>query len=356
MKIGIFTFHRSYNNGAILQAYALEQMLNELGADTEIVDFRNKDIEEPARLIKRKEKINLKTLFKILYRFYRHRKINCFIREKISLSRPVKTERELFALNDKYDYFITGSDQIWNDSHIKGNKCFFLDFVENNSKKYAYAASIGGDINKASETVKLYGKYIEKYQTISLRESNIKEYFSNLYGHKVRCDLDPVLLLNSDKWKSIASPRLHKKKYIFMYLVPNSPHIRAFANNMAKMYEYAVIDNKTSKEYFFNCGIDNFISWIYYAEIVITNSFHGTAFSILFNKDFFVELESEIGFNYRVHQLLDAVGLENVNIASDKPVKINSRKDYSVTNQKLNKLKDESISYLKSIFNNTKKG
>ena len=234
MKIGILTFHRSYNNGAILQAYALTHKLKELGADAQILDFRNKEIEAPTRLIIKGEKLNLKTPVKVIFRYLRHRKIDKFISKNIVFSKPLKTQEDFKLIEKEYDCFITGSDQVWNNSHIKGNACFFLDFTDDNRKKYSYAASISGDVKRAEETVNLYSKYLEKYQVISLRENNVEEYFRSLYGDKVRCDIDPVLLLNKEQWTKLASKRLHKNKYIFMYLVPQSEHIRKFAENLAK--------------------------------------------------------------------------------------------------------------------------
>ena len=215
LKIGILTFHRSYNNGAILQAYALASKLNEFGADAEIIDFRNAEIEEPTRLIQKKDKKNLKLIAKIIYRYLRHKQIDRFIKKNLPLSGPVSSDSDFINISDNYDRYITGSDQVWNNSHIKGHKCFFLDFVKDNNKKYSYAASIGGDEKKASETIGLYSSYLEMYEAISLRETNIKDCFIASFGNKVRCDVDPVLLLKKEKWEKIAAPRLHKKKVYF---------------------------------------------------------------------------------------------------------------------------------------------
>ncbi|HHV64155.1 MAG TPA: polysaccharide pyruvyl transferase family protein [Peptococcaceae bacterium] len=350
MKIGILTFHRSYNYGAILQAYALTKKLKDLGADPKIIDFRNEDIEAPTKLVIKGEKIDFKTPVRVIFRYIRHKRINNFINSNIPLSQPVRDENDFRIIEKEYDRYITGSDQIWNNTHIKGKKCFFLDFVSDNRKKYSYAASIGGDLKKAKETVKLYSKYIDQYQVISLRENNIKEYFQSLYGDKVRCDVDPVLLLSKEQWSSIASPRLHKNKYIFMYLVPSSSHIHKFARNFAKRNGWDLINNKSSKEFFNHCGIEDFLSWLYNAEAIVTNSFHGTAFSILFQKEFYVELNANIGFNFRSNQLLEAVGINSVEITSDNPPAVPIRHDYTKINQKLEVLRENSLDYLKSII------
>lgn len=354
MKIGVLTFHRSYNNGAILQAYALVNTLHKLGADAEIIDFRNKKIEEPTRLILKGEKINAKLPFKVIFRYIRHKKVDRFIKKNIPLSDPVVTNNDFKKIECNYDAFITGSDQVWNDTHIKSNKCFFLDFVVDSNKKYSYAASIGGNLDKARETVELYDAYIKQYKIISLRESNIEEYFKELYGNRVRCDIDPVFLPDRQQWEELASPRLHKRKYIFMYLVPNSEHIRKFAENLAKKYDCDLIDNKTSREFFNNCGVDDFLSWFYNAEAIVTNSFHGTAFSLIFEKEFYVEMNSNIGFNYRVNQILEAVDIDfnDVNITSDHP-EHKVTQDYTNVSLKLSHIKDRSIDYLKEIVTNS---
>lgn len=350
MKIGVLTFHRSYNNGAILQAYALVNTLCQLGAEAEIIDFRNKAIEEPTRLVLKGEKFNIKLPFKVIFRYIRHKKADRFIKKNIPLSKPVVTDADFKNIEGNYNAFVTGSDQVWNDTHIKSNKCFFLDFVVNSDKKYSYAASIGGNLDKAKETVKLYDKFIRQYRTISLRESNIEGYFKEIYGSKVRCDIDPVFLPSKQQWIDLASQRLHKRKYIFMYLVPTSEHIRKFAENLAKKYDCDLIDNKTSKEFFNNCGVDDFLSWFYNAEVIVTNSFHGTAFSIIFEKEFYVEMESNIGFNYRVNQILKAVDIDfnSVNITSDYH-KNKVVHDYKNVSLKLNEIKNKSIDYLKEI-------
>lgn len=351
MRVGILTFHRSYNNGAILQAYALSKAIEKQGAEANVIDFRNDDIEKPTRIILEGEKITPKNIVRMGFRIYRHFKVDSFIKKNLRLSIPVRTQDELEALEPNYERFITGSDQVWNDSHNKENECFYLDFVKDSKKKYAYAASISGDEAKAKKTISLHNDLINQYQSVSLRESNIEKLFREKYGDRVRVDLDPVLLLDRGEWQKIASKRLHRKKYIFMYLVPKSAHIEKFAHAMAKHYGYDLISNKSSKEYLLNCGIEDFLSWIDNAEFVITNSFHGTAFSLLFNKLFFVEMESEIGYNYRVKELLDRIGIDNIddiNIDGDGVQDISSI-DFNQVNKNLLHARNQSVAYLNAI-------
>ena len=135
-----------------------------------------------------------------------------------------------------------------------------------------------------------------------------------------------------------------------MYIVPNSKHIFRFAHDMAKKLGYDLIDNKTSKEYIFKNGIEDFISWIKNAEVIVTNSFHGTAFSLLFEKEFYVEMEADIGFNYRVNQLLESLEVKIPNIDSYEFTNERITLDYANITERLQVLRKESEKYLKNII------
>lgn len=351
MKIGILTFHRAMNYGAILQAYALEHKLNEIGADTCIVDYRNDEIENCTKLIGKNEKFGLKTLPKVIFRFIKHRKFNYFIKSNINLSKAIYNADEMAALSKNFDAFISGSDQVWNDGCINDDIVYFQSF-DNNIKKYTYAASIGGDIERAKRVNGKFQEYIGLFDKISLRESNIEPYFIENYGDRVRCDIDPVLLFNSNDWLNVMSKRRHKKPYIFVYLVGEPNNIRGFASNLSSKYGLDLIDNKSNIEFMRYSGPEDFLSWIYNADIIVTNSFHGTAFSVLFKKNFYCEFKSKNGYNYRSQQLLSSLGIDNREILTKEEPNTCLDVDYTNADIKLEKLRKKSLDYLKFIVGN----
>ena len=207
MKIGIITFHRAVNYGAVLQAYALQHALEGLGAQAEILDYRNRYIEscyDPYSLKGNK----LKALAKIALLGGVRRKKNeafrSFNKKYLRLSEAVYKDSEQLAGAEKfYDAFITGSDQVWNTSCADFDPAYFLTFVKDKKKKNSYAASFGlSEIPKEYEAE--YKKRLAGYRQISVREAQGRALVKELTGRDVPVVLDPTLLLTEKDWAAAA--------------------------------------------------------------------------------------------------------------------------------------------------------
>jgi len=320
MKIGILTYHNTRNCGALLQAYALQKKLFELGIDNEIIDYRCDKIEETYRLKKIYELKGIKQLAKWFLTIGRdkrtQKKFDEFKRENLKLSGKYD-KASICKANLIYDAFITGSDQVWNAMINGDDLTYLLDFAGAEKKKYSYAASIGGGEPKVS--------YAEKMQTaladfdfISVRENPLAEYIKTDLGLDTQMVLDPTLLLDGDDYIFASEWKKPKTKYIFVYTIATTPNIESAAKKLSKETGLPIIWGHMS--YRKRRGVKNvtdlspceFVNYIKNAEYVFTSSFHGMAMSIVLHKQFFYDLDDNVqNNNSRLETLAESLGLQS---------------------------------------------
>lgn len=202
----------------------------------------------------------------------------------------------IYDINDaeKYDYYITGSDQVWNTSayYVKGP--YFLDFAPDGAKRISYAASIGLPVSSPALNKKLFEEYIPKFDHISLREKTHIPFISQFTDKEVCSVLDPTLLLKSDDYDELCKDASYPEgDYLFLYLLEHdnsTPLLINYANMISRKFNLKVVYSlpdipersfKNKAESFFTYGPKEFVSAIKHAKIVVTNSFHGTVFSTL---------------------------------------------------------------------------
>lgn len=216
---------------------------------------------------------------------------------------------EIMKLSRDYDVLITGSDQVWNLNLTNNDFSYFLDFAADNVKKIGYAVSVG-DINCVNLERAIHE--IRKFFAISVREKSFLEYAKQRYDVTVTLCADPTILAGRSVFEKIASKRLNKNKYIFCFLMESKPGIMEVAEKIAKETGYEIITNKTSAKYFVHSSPNDFLSWVKNAEIVLTDSFHGTVFSILFGKQFISDrYDGEKNVKIRIKDLLIILGIED---------------------------------------------
>lgn len=304
-RIGIITFHRADNLGAVLQAYALQTVLqNSFGADAEIVDYRCPRIEGDP-----KKALGLKGMAMKCYYYIKHRGFEKFRRKYLRMS-PSCTAKDVSRCAAKYDVLITGSDQVWNYECSDWDDAYFLDFAPSHKKKYAYAASLGRYCFTPEEQSHVR-QLLKDYAGISLREKSAAEQIEPLYAGQLNVSADPVVLLTKAQWMQIMPGRLYPGKYVFVYLIMDSENVLRHANAYAAKHGCKVICNKTSPEFILRGSPSDFLSWIHHAQCVFTNSFHGTAFSLVFEKPFAADIRYPDGKpNKRVHEMLLRAGAE----------------------------------------------
>ncbi len=321
--IGIITIHKSTSYGACLQAHALWKFLQLKGFNCEIIDlYRNihkgfipsqKYITlEPPHIGKSINKSNviilsyaLRTISKILsYTIYRKSdKLRKYRFEKfnslVTYSKPYKCIDQLYNNPPSYDIYLTGSDQVWNPTIGIPLEPFFLTFTDS-PNKISYASSFGIS-NLKNDYQTLFKPWLMKYKFISCREHEGAQIIHNITGKNVPVCLDPTLLIGAKYWKSISIAPKYVKPYLLLFFLKGiSPEVLKYCEQIANKENLKIIIlGKTSLSITFthkciaDAGPKEFIGWIQHANIVITDSFHGLAFSLMLNNCFYVKLDNE---------------------------------------------------------------
>ena len=356
MKTGILTYHNTRNCGALLQAYALQKTLFNLGIDNEIIDYHCAGIEEAYKIKSVREIQTLKEFVKWMLTVCTakksQKKFDVFKAQYLKLSKPYLRDTIIQA-NDSYDTFITGSDQVWNFNLNGSDYTYMLDFAHDDKIKLSYAASMGSK-SIGSENEKAFINALLRFQDISVREKPLKEYVDSILNIDSKLVLDPTLLLEKDDFNFDRSGRIVEQKYIFVYTVASTPNIEKAAKRLSKETGYPIVwghmSYKKKKGVINKTDIspDEFINYIKNAEYVLTSSFHGMALSIVLEKQFFYDLDTKKqNNNSRLETLSEILDLENQKIdityfTSQAREKIN----YQQLHLKLKKLKEQSILFL----------
>lgn len=299
-KIGIITFHRADNLGAVLQAYALQQVLEKtFCVHSEILDYRCPEIEAD-----RKKSSGLKALAFRCYYAVKHRGFERFRNRYLHLS-PAYMPSTINRCGSMYDAFITGSDQVWNYECSNGDDAYFLSFVALGKKKYSYAASIGR-YHFPEQKQPHVNALLQDFSRISVRETGAQQELRKLGIENATVCADPVVLLTKQQWMQIMPGRRYRGKYVFVYLIMESEKVLSAAREYARKHGYKVICNKTSPEFIFRGSPADFLSWIYYSECVFTNSFHGTSLALILEKPLAADTYYPDGkVNGRVKEMLE---------------------------------------------------
>jgi len=340
-KIGILTlFYKNYNYGGILQAYALQEYLKKCGYDAEQIKFEKKSyicnkqrfknlIEETnlffainklmkkyiSNVMNKVFPIGQKKLGKILIE--RNEKFEEFSKECISSSARIYDDFNINEVNELYDVFVCGSDQIWKPGVVCD--AYTLNFVKS-KPKISYAASISRkniskyDLNYLESTIK-------KLDYISVRESQAKDILSKLISNKISVVVDPTLLLEAEDYEKLVSERIVGEKYVFYYFLTLNKKvlnflIKKYKKENVKIVLIPALDNryhiceyKNNIYCLNNIGPREFLSLIKFAECIYTDSFHASLFSCLFSKKFYsFNRLNEKSMNSRILELLETFG------------------------------------------------
>lgn len=302
MKIGIITMHKVRNFGSVLQAYALQQVIKRLGFDNEIIDYRY-----PKKV---RKNITFSSAVHTAYIFLcnlivgfpkckQQKKFDSFYRKNLSLSSLEVNESSVTSL-PIYDGYITGSDQVWNPRFAGHDTNFMLAFAPDDKPKISYASSFA-TTEISGEFHELYARYLSRYDSISVREQSGVTIVKELTGMDASVCCDPTLLLRAQEWDKLAKQSNLNLNYKYILVYP----IKYMYNPYPKLYDivsmvqkelgYMVIYLEGRKEDAFrtnsklikSAGPEDFVYLIKNAEFVVTTSFHGAAFSMIYNKPMF---------------------------------------------------------------------
>ena len=376
--IGIITYHHYYNYGTMLQALALQEKVEQLGYQAELIDFKQdnslsryemlklrikrmpvyiKERKKYRALADSREKIKEKNeLFEQFYKTYLH------VGKK-----KYTTTQQLMENPPVYDGYVVGSDQTWNPFVANSPEAFFLPFVENKSKKGSYGPSLAVK-SLSDEKEKEYRKKLSNFSFLSCREQDGAQLLSRITQKEVKCVLDPTLLLSAKEWGKYCEFEIPKEPYILVYFLgEKSEHIRA-VEKIQKLTNWKIIslpaaylemENNDYKKVW--GGPKEFLSLIRGAALICTDSFHGTMFSINFQRNFFSFCKSsdseESSENSRLYSALNIFGLSNRIIHNmDNLTAEDISIDYKNVIPILEEQRRDSIEYLENMLFEMTKG
>lgn len=365
MKIDIVTLHRAQNYGSVLQTFALQKQIEELGHQASILDYyperyTNKGLLKRLKNKSRRFKNPLVLLIAklLIYPSYLRKGIqfNKFM-HYLNLEKPsFATNEEGMGRFTDADAYCAGSDQIWNSHWNEGvEKALFLDFVPKGKLCFSYAASIGLSnipANEIDETKLL----LDKFEFLSLREDKGVELVKELgRTDAVQC-LDPTLLMSKEEWSQYADDSYKGKEYVLTYNLHHDPEIDKCAKAIASKYHLQIRNISYNWHDIVRYGhldwcptVEGFLGLIKNAKYVVADSFHATAFSIIFEKPFVV-ITPEVASS-RLSSLLKMLGLDDHNINKFTSVKVIEQPiDYIRVKSIIATKQRESISFLNKVF------
>lgn len=347
MKIGILTFINTINYGASLQAYALQQKIIQLGYDVEIIQYTNKYIE---RKEKNQNIFSLKFLLrKLVIGRNTQYKTEKFREFETKYTNKSPTVTSLQDVVDRYDKIVVGSDQVWNLQITNNDMHYFLDFLPNSNAKVSYAPSFGNNTFPEAKYTHV-ASLLKGFSHLSVREEEGRELIKHMSGLNAKVVLDPTLLLNKIQWQTLFTFKPGKEHYIIVYLPHNKKRVFDFVRNLQNKTNLPVVYLSISPniqrgvETIYDASPEEFLGWIYYADYVVTGSFHGTAFALNFEKQFFFEPEEN---NSRIGSLVRQTGTELQNMYT---ADICKKIDYDKVRERLNSLRRESIKWLENAL------
>ena len=359
MKIGIFTFQNAKNYGALLQSYALKHTLNCMGNKAEVINYYCRAIQYEGRLIDfRSIKGIIKTPIRLLVcpiKKHIAAKFSSF-RKKYLTDTPVYYPDTVKQIPN-YDLFITGSDQVFNPRITGCDPNYFLAFSSHKNKNASYAASFGFGLEDFSQKEKDFIKQnLPHISHLSIREKQGENIIKTLTPQTAQIHLDPVFLLTKKDWQFVAKLPKRKKPYILLYLMYKDDALISFAKNLARdtkcqlLYISPKLDirNRVPVSHITPTP-EEWLGLFLNAQYIVTNSFHGLAFAINFNKPFFIgKLPPTWPAISRLENLLALTNLDD-RIYTNFKTNYNKPIDWLSVNQCIDKERQKALDYLKEI-------
>lgn len=365
--IGIVTPYKINNYGTKLQAYAMQQLMRKYddaellgfvpGSDYRINAVIGKLYLKTSRALKTRtvveETVEMKRRAKVIAEFDK----NYYFGNKVKGNNALKVELQ------KYDSIVCGSDQLWAPSNVIADY-FTLTIIPDHINKFSYAASFG--VNQVPVSLKSkYKRYLSRLNAISVREEQGKNIVKAVSDKDAQIVLDPTFMLEADEWESISqmSSICELEPYIFCYFLGTNLNHRKFAEKLAKdtgkklvtfphFKVWNEVDVNFGDERIYEAGPAEFVKLIHYADYICTDSFHGTVFSIIFNRQVAVFERFQKGTvestNSRIYNLLKNLGMEDRLYTDETDVNraIRTHIDYETVNEKLRRLKEKSFQFL----------
>lgn len=370
MRTGLVTFHFAHHYGAQLQAYATMKAIQGLGHECEIIDYRLPHTTRTNQLFKKSGSVrgmvsDAHTALHYGAFHSRFERFEAFVAEQMDLSKERYTSfAQLKAAPPSYDVYVAGSDQIWNP-YIYQDKQFdptFLLAFAKEGRRVSYAPSLGVPTLPEDKSEELRA-YLAPFSALSVREKRGQVLVKEAAGRDARVVLDPTLLLNGEDWGKLAVPPKHKGPYILCYFVSDPGEAAPYALALSQRTGWPIVQLAGARrkidgasEIVFDAGPREFLGLFQHASAVVTNSFHGAAFSLQFKKDFFTSMSpkerSEPTFS-RIYSLLSRLGCADRIIGLDTTAPVDAPMDYDLVYEKLEAARAGDLAYLKAAVEGT---
>ncbi|MDO4586913.1 MAG: polysaccharide pyruvyl transferase family protein [Planctomycetia bacterium] len=367
-RIALLTFTNSDNYGALLQAYALQEKLSQLGYDSTFLDYRRPF--RPKSMLRRLKYFLVKRLLTRFFQTKRQRSMERFRRQYFQRTKPLQSRSEMIKMAAEFQIFIVGSDQVWNIPKLFDDDTFLLPFVSDQQRRISYAPSFYFS-TFPEDYISLYKRELEKFDFLSVRELEGQQYVRDLIGREATLVLDPTLLLTQNDWDKIAIPYQSKDPYIFCYFIPEgfgqkpilTNRIIEFARKISERNHWKIVccGNK-SKAAVFPAQTENdvgpleFLGFFQNASFVLTNSFHGTSFAVNYKRPFYSFLDGKYSLiekaKSRIGTLLGLLGLESRFLSTKEDFPEPSEWDISFDEAelRLDKERIQSLDFLKTAI------
>lgn len=364
MKLGLLTFHTAANYGAALQAYAFEKFLTDKGYDCEYINYVNASRAHEYSMTwhiwdsLKHGKLTSAAAYMAGSPFMTLRKMRFdrFYRKNLRQTEKVyRNSKEAEELNDKYDFFVIGSDQVWNPVCNGDDSAFLLDFVKDGRKRISYSPSFGmTEVDGAHKVV--YSDNLKKFAHIGVREVVGQQIVKELTGKDATLVLDPVLLLTKEQWGEVTPIKERKDSFIFSY-TNRDTQMEDFLRTGYQIGDrkHYVLSRYTKPGDFFNSGVrvkyymspEEFLWVINNADLVVSASFHCIAMSIILNKQFVAIITGDEGKDERLLSMLHALGLGDRILKEGMTCEdVNLPINYESVNQRIEEMKKQSVNYL----------
>ena len=377
-KIGCITFHAAHNYGSCLQAYALKHAFekNIRGVEYNVINFRN-----PVQKAFYKSEFEKNDKKSIYSRFFmighkneikkKHELFESFIKDDLKIGVEIDNIEDLGGIIEAYDTLIAGSDQVWNVNAFEYSEVYFIPYESFSGNRYSYAVSIGSKNNILDDDLRLkISRWLMYYKRISVRDVRTKDFIIDVGGksleNRIRFDCDPTLLLSEDDWKGLiysCKIDIPAENYILFYDLSRNKENWDLACMISKKLQIPLLitsvpfprvihksmSGRIKKK--MDVGPKEWLALINGADLVLSSSFHGTVFSMIFDKPFYSINTKE---DNRVSHFLETVGLthrivdkNNVDCISGIP----SIREQQLSKRIIERLKKESLVYLNDIVN-----
>ena len=363
MKVGIMTFPNSVSYGATLQMLALQKTVSEMGHQVEVINYHNPYM-KAEKHVKKSKHSALKFAIQSRIRPLLHRRLYAsfrdFERRHVACYPPKAfTQKDkLPLLGQRYDAVICGSDQVWCPRITGGDLSYFLDFWGENTRRISYAPSFGGE-TFSEEFYRQIGPELERFSALSVREMPGIRIVENLTGRETALVADPTFLVEKEQWATMEKPHpLAQGDYVLYFVVRQSESLFHQCEAFAKQHgiKMVVVGGNAMQarrnpnpmlEYAVDVGPEQWLYLMHHARYVFTNSFHGTAFSVIFQKDFYVQYPPHTAS--RLRQVIENLGMEE-RLITEQGVQTEAPAPYKAAEAAFRQMREQSLAYLQNAL------